>query len=115
MLPLLLDSVNHGELSLRDIAKLTSENPAQLLGIKGKGKIEAGFDADLVIVDMGRETEVGRHGGPNNGYFTKCGWSPFSGWKLKGWPVTTMVGGQTVFENGRIGAEIRGKEIEFSR
>lgn len=107
-LALLLDSVNHGELSLLDIAKLTSENPAQLLGIKGKGKIEAGFDADLVVVDINKEMEVGA-----NGFFTKCNWSPFSGWKLKGWPILTMVGGQSVFENGLVSKTSRGKEIQF--
>lgn len=109
MLPLLLDSVNHGELSLRDIAKLTSENPAQLLGIKGKGKIEAGFDADFVLVDMNKEMVVG-----NAPFFTKCNWSPFSGWKLKGWPVMTVVGGLVVFEEGQIRPEVRGKEVEFN-
>lgn len=108
MLPLLLDSVNHGELSLRDIAKLTSENPARLLGIKNKGQIVAGFNADLTIVNMNREVVVG-----NEPFFTKCGWSPFSGWKLKGWPVMTLVRGQMVFENGRINSAARGKEIQF--
>lgn len=108
MLPLLLDSVNHGELSLRDIAQLTAENPARLLGIKNKGQIIAGFDADLAVVDINKETEVGA-----NGFFTKCGWSPFSGWKLKGRPVMTIVGGQTVFENGSVNRTSRGKEIQF--
>lgn len=108
MLPLLLDSVNHGELSLRDIAKLISENPARLLGIKGKGKIEAGFDADFVLVDINREMIVGERP-----FFTKCGWSPFIGWKLKGWPVMTMVGGNVVYEGEKINETFRGKEISL--
>lgn len=107
-LALLLDSVNHGEISLHDIAKFTSENPARLLGIKGKGKIEAGLDADLVLVDMNREMVIG-----DRPFFTKCGWSPFSGWKLKGWPVMTVVGGQVVFENGQINPNAKGAEAKF--
>lgn len=113
LLPLLLDCVNHGELTLRDVAKIAAENPARILGIRGKGRIEAGYDADFAIVDMEKTAEVGHHGGPHHGYFTKCGWSPFSGWKLKGWPVLTMVAGQTVFENGKINSAARGAEIEF--
>ncbi len=111
LLPLLLDCVNHGELTLRDAAKITAENPARILGIRGKGRIEAGYDADIVVVDMEKTAEVGRHGGPHGGFFSKCGWSPFSGWKLKGWPVTTVVGGQVVFEDGKILKTTGGKEI----
>lgn len=109
LLPLLLDSVNHGELSLQDVARLTSENPAALLGIRGKGKIEVGFDADFAVIDMNKEQEVGK-----NGYFTKCGWSPFGGWKLKGWPVMTVVGGKVVCENGKIDETVRGAEVVLS-
>lgn len=108
LLPLLLDSVNHGELTLRDVAQFVSANPAALLKIKGKGKIEAGYDADLAIVDMNKEMTVGQ-----NGYKTKCGWSPYSGWRLKGWPAMTVIGGNIVCENGKLNAEFRGKEVEY--
>ncbi len=82
MLPLLLDAVNKGRLTLQQLARLTSENPARLFGIKNKGRIEARYDADLAIVDMNAEKKV-----KNEELFTKCKWSPFNGWKLKGWPV----------------------------
>lgn len=109
LLPLLLDSVNHGELSLRDLTKITSENPARILGIKNKGRIEAGYDADIIVVDINKTMEVGK-----NGFFTKCNWSPFYGWKLKGWPVMTVVGGVIVFENNTINKTCRGQEVIFS-
>lgn len=109
LLPLLLDSVNHGELTLRDVARLTSANPARLLGIRKKGRIEAGYDADLVVVDMEREMEVG-----SRPFFTKCNWSPFAGWKLKGWPVKTMVAGEVIFEDGKVVSEKLAKEVWFS-
>lgn len=108
-LPLLLDSVNHGELTLRDVVRLTSVNPARFLGMCRKGRIEAGYDADLVVVDMEREMEVG-----SRVFFTKCGWSPFSGWKLKGWPIKTVVAGEVVFEDGKIVSGKLAKEVQFS-
>lgn len=90
LLPLLLDAVNHGEATLEEVIKWTSANPAKLLGFKNKGKIEVGADADLVVVDMDKEQEVGK-------LKTKCNWSPFLGWKLKGWSILTVVNGKTVY------------------
>lgn len=110
LLPLLLNSVNSGDLNLNDVCRLVCENPAKLLQIPNKGKIEEGFDADLTIVDMNLTQAVGAHG-----YFTKCGWSPFDGWKLKGWPVMTIVGGAVVFENGKVQEAARGQEVIFAQ
>lgn len=108
LLPLLLDAVNHGELTLRDVVKLTSENPAKLLHLKGKGSLAVGADADFTIVDMNKEQKVGEHG-----YFSKSGWSPFEGRNLKGWPIMTFVGGRVVFENGNVNEGVKGKEVEI--
>lgn len=108
LLSLLLDAVNHGELTLRDVVKLTSENPAKLLHLKGKGSLAVGADADLTVIDMEKEQKVGAHG-----YFSKSNWSPFEGRNLKGWPVITIVGGQVVFENGKINDGVKGKEVEI--
>ena len=107
MLPLLLDAVNRNKLSLEQLARLTSESPARIFGARNKGRIEEGCDADVVIVDMNKEKEV-----RNGELFTKCGWSPFNGWKLKGWPVTTIVNGKVAFENGAVNG-IKGTEVEF--
>lgn len=107
-LALLLDSVNHGEITIQELVKFTSENPAKLLGIKNKGRIEIGADADLVIVDMEKEKTVG-----DGGYFTKCGWSPFEGRRLKGWPVTTIINGKEVFSKGKIDQNHRGAEVTY--
>lgn len=107
MLPLLLDAVNKGRLTLQQLARLTSENPARLFGIRNKGKMEIGYDADVVLVDMNAEKKV-----KNDELFTKCKWSPFNGWKLKGWPVTTIVNGNIVYDGGKING-IKAKEVEF--
>ena len=107
MLPLLLDAVNKKMLTLQQLVKLTSENPARLFGIKNKVNLAVGADADLVIVDMNMEKEV-----ENKKLFTKCKWSPFAGWKLKGWPTTTIVNGNVVYNEGKIN-NVKGKEVEF--
>ncbi len=108
MLPLLLDAVNKNRITLTQVARLTSKNPARIFGIQNKGIIKEGYDADLVVVDMNMEKEV-----KHREQFTKCKWSPYNGWKLKGWPVLTIVNGDIVFKNRQIVAETTGKEIRF--
>tara|TARA_B100002003_G_scaffold33122_1_gene28271 strand:- start:791 stop:2029 length:1239 start_codon:yes stop_codon:yes gene_type:complete len=93
MLPLLLNAMNEKKITLKKIINLCCENPAKIFKIKDKGFIKEGFDADLTIIDLNLEKEV-----KNNELFAKCGWSPFDGWNLKGWPVTTVVNGSIVFD-----------------
>lgn len=106
MLPLLLDAVNRGELTLSKVIQLTAEHPAHLLSLQKKGHVAFGYDADLTIVDM---NEVRKVGEPH--YYTKCNWSPFDGRELRGWPVMTIVGGEVVFNRGKIENGTTGKEI----
>lgn len=108
-LPLLLDAVNSGKLSLRRVVELTSRNPAGVFGIENKGIIAPGYDADLTVVDMNMKKKV-----ENRNLFTKCGWSPFDGKILKGWPVMTIVRGNVVFDGSGI-YEIPGREIVFNQ
>ncbi len=91
-LPLMLNAVNNGELTLEDVVRVMCTEPAKIFDLEGKGRLEVGADADLVIVDMDLE-QVVKNGGPGAKY-TKCGWSPFVGQKLKGWPVKTLVNGE---------------------
>ena len=109
MLPLLLDAYNEKKLSLKTIVELCCENPAKIFNIRNKGKIKKGYDADLVIIDLGLKKKVN-----NKNLYTKCGWSPFNGWKLKGWPVTTIVNGKIIFDNGKIN-KIKAKEVEYGK
>lgn len=108
MLPLMLDAVNKGKLELKKLVELTSRNPARIFGIRNKGRIVEGCDADLTIIDMGLANEV-----RNEELKTKCRWSPFNGWRLKGWPVATIVGGKVVCNHGKI-YKNTGKEISFN-
>jgi dihydroorotase len=108
MLPLLLNAVNNGKLSLDKLVELTVENPVKMFNIKNKGRIKHGFDADLTIVDMDMEKTV-----KNEELFTKCKWSSWDEKKLRGWPIITIVNGKIVFEKEKIN-NIKGKEVIFS-
>lgn len=99
MLPLLISS----GLSLNKIVKLTSENPAKIFGIKDKGRIALGYDADLVFLDPKEEWVV-----KGDELKTKCRWSAFEGKKLKGKSQFTMIRGRLVYEKGDI-YETKGK------
>lgn len=99
MLPLLLDAVNHGQLTLAQVVQLTAQHPGKILGLKSKGFLEVGYDADLVLVDMNKKQKIGEHGGPHNGYYSKSGWSPFEGKEVHGWPIMTIVKGEIVWQN----------------
>ncbi|MBU1197773.1 dihydroorotase family protein [Candidatus Micrarchaeota archaeon] len=108
-LPLMLNAVNEKKLSLPDVVRLYSFNPARLFGVSGAGSIAKGSRADLVLVDMTKSHEV-----LDGNLFTKCGWSPFEGWKLKGRVEKTWVRGQLAFDEGSIVARLPfGKPLSF--
>ena len=106
--PVMLDHVNNGKLSLEKLIKLMSENPCKIFGIKNKGFIKEGFDADLTIVDMNREQII-----KDEMIASKCGWTPFNNYKVKGFPVGTIVNGSLVMLEGEIISKALGKPLEF--
>ncbi|MBI2453406.1 dihydroorotase [Candidatus Peregrinibacteria bacterium] len=110
MLPLLLHAMNkRRSFALHDIVRLMSYNPARIFGLHSKGAVIVGYDADLVVCDLELERVV-----ENESLYTKCGWSPFHGWKLRGWPVMTFVSGMPVYRDGKVDENFRcGKEVEF--
>ena len=89
LVPVMLDHVNKGRLSLARFVDLTSAGPQRLFGIAGKGRIAVGYDADLTIVDLKAERVI-----EEDWIGSKCGWTPFAGEKVKGWPVGTIVRGE---------------------
>jgi dihydroorotase len=105
-LPLMLDRSNQGLCTLPEVVKWMCENPARLYGLRGKGRIAAGYDADLVLLDMAREKTI-----ENGKLQTKVNWSPYNGWKVKGWPVVTIVNGRIVFREGEFFDAVKGKEM----
>jgi len=106
-LALMLDAVNRGRISLTRVVRLMCRNPAEIFRIKNKGRIKVGYDADLVIVDMGKRKKV-----QDKNLLAKCKWSPFNGKILKGWPVVTIVGGNVVFDETGF-YDIKAKGVVF--
>jgi dihydroorotate dehydrogenase (NAD+) catalytic subunit len=108
MLPLLFDAYNKKKISLKKIIDLICKNTVKIFGIKNKGEIIVGNDADLTILDLNLFKKV-----DENKLHTKCSWSPFANWELKGWPIMTIVNGNIVFDRGKIFDNVKGKEIIF--
>jgi dihydroorotase len=107
-LPLLIECVARGRLGLADVVRLSAEGPAQVFGLRGKGRIERGYDADLALVDLqaGRTVEA-------SAIRSRCGWSPYEGWSLTGWPVVTLVRGRIAFGPQGYDASSRGREVDL--
>lgn len=105
-LPIMLNAVHEGLIKLDDVIRLMCEGPAQLYGVRGKGFLKEGYDADLTVVDMDAVREV-----RNEDVVSKCGWTPYAGMTLRGWPVMTFVGGVLMMENGKIVSGEKGKEV----
>ena len=111
-LALMLNEVNNGRLSIEQLVARMCDSPAKVWDIRNKGRIEVGYDADLVLVDMDLQRTI-----RNEDQQTKCGWSPWEGETLTGWAVQTIVMGQTVYrlEDGveTYSETATGHEIEY--
>jgi dihydroorotase len=107
-LALMLDQVHRGRCTLPEVVRWMCDAPARVWDIVGKGRIAVGYDADLVLVDLAKTAEV-----RNEEQQTKCGWSPWHGTRLTGWPVRTWVLGREVFRDGKFDESVRGQEAQF--
>ena len=108
LVPLMLDHVNSGALSLERFVDLSSHGPSRIFNIARKGRIAVGYDADLTIVDLKRRETI------TNGWVaSKAGWTPYDGVSVTGWPVGTIVNGNTVMWQGELVTPATGRAIEF--
>jgi dihydroorotase len=107
-LALMLNEVHRGRCSLEQVVRWMCDAPARVWDIVGKGRIAVGYDADLVLVDLERVGEV-----RNEQQITKCGWSPWHGVRLTGWPVRTWVMGHEVYRDGLFRTDRCGQEARF--
>jgi len=108
LVPLMLDHVNAGRLSLARFVDLTSAGPARLYNIACKGRIAAGYDADLTVVDMKRSETI-----TNKWIASKAGWTPYDGVRVTGWPVGTFVRGKRVMWQGELVTPSTGEPVWF--
>ena len=97
-LPLLLNGVSEGWLSLERLSEISSERPAQIYGVyPRKGSINPGSDADLVVVDMDKEVTI-----TNDDQISACGWTAYDGRKVKGWQTMSIIRGEVVMEDNQV-------------
>jgi dihydroorotase len=108
LVPIMLDHVNAGRLSLLRFVDLTSAGPARLFGIAQKGRIAVGYDADSTIVDLKRRQTI-----RNEWVASRAGWTPYDGVEVVGWPVGTLVRGARLMWENELAAPARGEAIRF--
>lgn len=109
-LALMINAYNEGKISLEIIQKLMCENPAKIMKIEKRGKLQEGYFADVIVVDTKKEWIVGI----DDTIESKCGWTPYENWRLKGKNIMTIVNGEIVYENGKINENVKsGKEVKF--
>ena len=108
LLPVMLNHLNEGRLSLLRLVDLTSAGPARIFGLEGKGRIAVGFDADLTLVDLSAKRRIS-----NDWIASVAGWSPYDGKDITGWPMATVIGGQCVMRDDELLGEPTGQPFRF--
>ena len=108
LVPIMLDHVNAGRLTLERFVDLTSAGAQRIFGIAGKGRMAAGWDADFTIVDMKAKREI-----TDAWSASKSGWTPFDGQTVTGWPMATIVRGRIVMRDDEIIAGGTGEAVRF--
>lgn len=108
LVPLMLDHVAAGRLTLERFVNLTSAGAARIFAIANKGRIALGYDADFTVVDLKAKRRI-----ENSWIASRCGWTPFDGVETTGWPVATIVRGLSVMRDGALVASGQGKPLRF--
>ena len=108
LLPLMLNHVNAGRLTLQRLVDLTSAGPARIFNIEDKGRIALGYDADLTFIDLAARRTI-----HNNWIASRSGWTPYDGMTVTGWPIHTVIRGQMVVRDEQLMGSPQGKTIRF--
>ena len=108
LVPIMLDHVNKGRLTLERFVDLTSHGPQRIFNIKNKGRIAEGYDADFTIVDLKRRETI-----TNNWIQSKAGWTPYDGVSVQGWVTGTFVRGHLAMWQGELAAKAFGETVKF--
>lgn len=108
LVPIMLDHVNAGRLSLARFVDLSSHGPARVFGIANKGRIAVGYDADFTVVDLKRRETI-----TNQWVASKAGWTPYDGMTVTGWPVGTILRGRIVMRDGQLLKKGQGQPVHF--
>lgn len=108
LVPVMLNYVNSGALSLERFVDMACTGPARALGIAGKGRIARGYDADFTIVDMEAKRTI-----EHALMASRSGWTPYDGMRVVGWPVATIVRGHVAMRDGAVVDRPRGAAMRF--
>jgi dihydroorotase len=108
LVPIMLDHVNAGKLTLERFVDLSSHGPKRLFGIARKGRIAVGYDGDFTIIDMKRRETI-----RNEWIASKCGWTPYDGVTVTGWPVGTIIRGKQVMWDAELVTPSQGEVVQF--
>ena len=109
LLPILLNEVSKNIISINDVVRLTSYNPKRIFKVKNKGLIKKGYDADFTFVDLNKRQKIS-----NRMIKSKCGWTPFHGMNIQGWPIGTMIMGKKVFWKDKLVSKPTGQPLKFN-
>jgi dihydroorotase len=109
LVPVMLNHVNAGRLSLSRMVDLMCAGPARVYGVLGKGRLAAGYDADFTLVDMKRQRKI-----EESWIVSPCGWTPFAGMDITGWPTATIVRGKAVMREDEVLGSPSGKLVRFA-
>ncbi|OYW06676.1 MAG: dihydroorotase, partial [Acidiphilium sp. 37-67-22] len=108
LVPVMLDQVAQGRLTLTRLVDLMAAGPARIYGAVGKGRIAAGYDADFTLVDLHHQQRI------EAGWLASpCGWSPFEGERVTGWPVMTIIRGRVAMRDGAVTGAPAGRIVAF--
>ncbi|MEZ5916679.1 MAG: amidohydrolase family protein [Parvularculaceae bacterium] len=108
LLPVMLNHVAEGRLSLARLVDLVCHGPNRIFGIACKGRIAAGYDADFTLVDLSRKQTI-----THDWSASKCGWTPYDGLTVTGWPVGTILRGNVVMRDGELLGSALGEPMRF--
>ncbi len=108
LVPVMLNHVNAGRLSLPRLVDLLCAGPARVYGAVGKGRLAAGYDADFTLVDMRRQRTI-----EESWIVSPCGWTPFAGMAITGWPVATIIRGHAVMREDEVLGAPQGRLVRF--
>ena len=108
LVPVMLDHVAAGRLTLQRMVDLMAAGPARVYGLACKGRICAGYDADFTVVDVAARRTI-----TNDWIASPCGWTPFDGMTVTGWPVMTIVRGSLVMRDDRVHGAPEGRLVSF--
>jgi len=106
LLPLLLEKVNAGRLSIHNIVRLMAEKPTEIFHLHGFGLLEEGFKANITVVDLHQRDKIDA-----SKFYSKAKYSPFDGWQTRGMPVKTFVNGRLVMDEGEVIMEAKAAVI----